>query len=102
MAIPPNPLATEMAEDIAAYILKRGGWEDCTPEKILGRATSYDELHKWWRIVRPGEVLPKFPSKPKESDVYIVTREETSYRYINIKGVWEMADAMPARLRDMF
>lgn len=101
MAIPPNPLTTEMAEDIAAHILKRGGWEDCTPEKILGRATTYDELHKWWRIVRPGDKLPKFPSNPKSSDVCLITRGETSYQYILINGVWEMADAMPARLRDM-
>jgi len=98
MPISPNVLTIEMAEYVSSYVLKRGGWEDCTPEKILERATNFEELHKWMSIATKSPITP-FPKNPKESDVVYVVHDGTSYCYIFGNGEWIFADAVPTWVR---
>lgn len=98
MPIHPTVLTIEMAEYVSSYVLKRGGWPDCTPEKILERATNFEELHKWMSIATKSPRTP-FPKNPKQSEVIYVIHDGTSYCYIYIKGEWKIVDAAPTRLR---
>ncbi|OMD19226.1 hypothetical protein BJP48_12010 [Paenibacillus odorifer] len=98
MPIQPTLITIPMAEHVSSYILNRGGWPDCTPHKILERATSYEELHKWMSIATKSPRTP-FPTKPKQSDVFYVVHEGISYCYIYINGEWKLVDAAPTWLR---
>ncbi|MEK5439408.1 MULTISPECIES: hypothetical protein [Paenibacillus] len=99
MPIPQNVLTIEMAEYVSSYVLNRGGWDDCTPEKILERATNFEELHKWMSIATKSPRTP-FPKNPKESDVIYVIHDGTSYCYFFVDGEWKLVDAAPTWARN--
>lgn len=94
-------ITLEMASHVSDYILKRGGWPDCTPEAILERASSYDELHKWIGTAT-GDRVPPFPRDPKYGDVIHVAQCGISYCYAYNNSRWNLVDAMPAHLRFMW
>jgi hypothetical protein len=98
MPIQPTLITIPMAEHVSSYVLKRGGWTDCTPEKILERANNYEELHKWMSIATKSPRTP-FPKNPKQSEVIYVVHGGTSYCYVFIKSEWKMVDAAPIWLR---
>lgn len=93
-------ITLDMAARVSDYVLKRGGWPECTPEAILDRASTYEELHKWIGIAT-GDKVPPFPRNPKDGDVFYVAQQGTSYCYLYIRFEWRLVDAMPAHLRFM-
>lgn len=99
MPIKPDLVTLHMAQYVVDYILQRGGWPDCTPEAILERANTYEELHKWIGVATGDKVLP-FP-EPMKNQVIYVAQCGTSYCYTYHNGAWIFVDAMPAHLRFM-
>lgn len=99
MPIKPDLVNIDMAQQVCEYVLKRGGWPECTPEAILLRASTYEELHRWVGVATGDRGTP-FPQEPEANQVIYIEQGGTSYRYVHHNGAWRFVDAMPAYLRN--
>jgi hypothetical protein len=85
MSVLPSPLINIMAEDVAESLKK--WWPDCTAEKVIEQADTYDELTKWWidalKVKSPDgeENVMVFPPDPYEHQVVLIDYDGTTYQY---------------------
>lgn len=99
MAVLPSYYINLIAKVVADDMIESGYWADCTAEKIIEQADTYEELTKWYLYAlkkkSPDGVVnvSVLPSNPKEDDVAYVDYGEYTYRYMYHKGHWKYIEA---------
>lgn len=99
MPVSSSPFVDIMAKEVSDHMIQRGWWPDCTAEKILYLADSYEELQRWRKDVYAYNstdgciALSEFPLKPRNGQVVWVEHEGTAYRYLFKDKEWMYIEA---------
>ena len=103
MPVPSSPYIDIMAQGVADYMIKRGWWENCEPEKIRQLADNEYELQKWWKdclFLDTGIAsISVFPENPKKGQVALLAHKGIAYRYVYLNDKqWGFVEARRAEL----